>query len=291
MMRLGFIGFGEVAYELSRGYKTEGISGIVAYDPMQNDPQYGQLVQERADAVSVTLLPQPGEVVRLADVIIAAVPGSRALQAAESIRADLNETKLYADVSTSSPTTKQKIAALIAETGAGFVDGALMGGLTQQQHKVPTLVSGSGAEKFIGKMECCHMNLEKVSDKAGDAIAVKLVRSIYMKGAATLEMEMLEAAHKLQVEDLVLDSIAHSVDAKPFKDMMNFLVTASAIHAERQTHEMADCMAMLRDLDIAPTMTEATMKRLQWLADKKMKEKFGGKVPARWQDVVQAWSE
>ena len=80
-------------------------------------------------------------------------------------------------------------------------------------------------------------------------------------------------------------------DAKPFKDMMNFLVTASAIHAERQTHEMADCMAMLRDLDIAPTMTEATMKRLQWLADKKMKEKFGGKVPARWQDVVQAWSE
>ena len=72
--------------------------------------------------------------------------------------------------------------------------------------------------------------------------------------------------------------------------MMNFLVTASAIHAERQTHEMADCMAMLRDLEIAPTMTEATMKRLQWLADKKMKEKFGGKVPARWQEVVAAWS-
>ena len=38
-------------------------------------------------------------------------------------------------------------------------------------------------------------------------------------------------------------------------------------------------------------MTEATMKRLQWLAEKKMKEKFNGKVPARWQDVVQAWSE
>ena len=198
---------------------------------------------------------------------------------------------MYADVSTSSPTTKRKIAARIAPSGAGFVDGALMGGLTQLQHKVPTLVSGSGAEKFIDKMASCHMNLEKVSDKAGDAIAVKLVRSVYMKGVAALEMEMLEAAHKLQVEELVLNSIAHSVDAKPFKDMMNFLVTASAIHAERQTHEMADCMTMLRDLEIAPTMTEATMKRLQWLADKKMKEKFAGKVPARWQEVVAAWSE
>ena len=289
-MRLGFIGFGEVAYELSRGFKSEGIEGIVAYDPMKNDSRYGPLVKDRADAAAVTLLVAPGDVVRQADVIIAAVPGSHALQAAEAILADLNEAKLYADVSTSSPTTKRKIAALIAETGAGFVDGALMGGLTQLQHKVPTLVSGSGAENFISKMECCHMNLEKVSDKAGDAIAVKLVRSVYMKGVATLEVEMLEAAHKLQVEELVLDSIAHSVDAKPFKDMMNFLVTASAIHAERQTHEMADCMTMLRDLEIAPTMTEATMKRLQWLADKKMKEKFGGKVPARWQEVVAAWS-
>lgn len=290
-MKLGFIGFGEVAYELSRGFKSEGVNGVVAYDPMKNDPKYGPLVQERSDTASVTLLPTPGDVVRLADIIIAAVPGSRALQAAESILDDLNEAKLYADVSTSSPTTKMKIAALIAPTGADFVDGALMGGLTQLQHKVPTLVSGSGAEKFIGKMEACHMNLEKVSDKAGDAIAVKLVRSIYMKGVATLEMEMLEAAHILQVEDLVLDSIAHSVDAKPFKDMMNFLVTASAIHAERQTHEMADCMAMLRDLEIEPTMTEATMKRLQWLADKKMKAKFNGKVPARWQDVVHAWDD
>ena len=290
-MKLGFIGFGEVAYEMSRGFKSEGLKEIVAYDPMKDDPKYGPLVQERASAASVTLLSNPGDVARTADVILAAVPGSRALQAAEAVLADLDEHKIYADISTSSPTTKIKIAAIVAPTGAGFVDGALMGGLTLLQHKVPTLVSGSGAAKFIELMAPCQMNLNKVSDKPGDAIAVKLVRSIYMKGVATLEVEMLEAANKLQVEDLVLNSIAGSVDAKPFKDMMNFLVTASAIHAERQTHEMADCMAMLRDLGIAPTMTEATMKSLKWLSDKKLKDKFQGKVPARWQDVVQAWGE
>ena len=290
-MKLGFIGFGEVAYELSRGFKSEGIKDIVAYDPMKDDPKFGPLVQERSARASVNILSTPGEVVCNADVIIAAVPGSRALQAAESILADLNEHKIYADVSTSSPTTKAKIAVLIAPTGAAFVDGALMGGLTLQQHKVPTLVSGSGASKFIEWMAPCHMNLEKVSDKAGDAIAVKLVRSIYMKGVATLEVEMLEAASKLQVEELVINSISDTSDAKPFRDMMNFLVTASAVHAERQSHEMADCMAMLRDLNIMPTMTEATMKKMKWLADKKLKEKFQGKVPARWQDVVQEWGE
>jgi hypothetical protein len=165
-----------------------------------------------------------------------------------------------------------------------------MGGLTQQRHKVPTLVSGSGADKFIGLMAPARMNLSKVSDKAGDAIAIKLVRSVYMKGIASLQTEMLEAAYKLQVQDLVIPSIAGSVE-KPFVDQMNFLVPAGAIHAERQSHEMADCMVMLQDIGIMPTMTEATMKKLKWLADKKLKDKFGGKPPAHVQEVIQILAE
>ena len=290
-MRLGFIRFGEVSYELSRGFKSEGLTGIVAYEPLRDDPKYGPLVRERSASAAVELLPTPADVVRASDVIIAAVPGSRALQAAESVIAALDGNKIYADVSTSSPTTKAKIAELLAPTGAGFVDGALMGGLTQQRHKVPTLISGSGADRFIEQMAPSNMNLSKVSDKAGDAIAVKLVRSVYMKGIATLQMEMLEAAYKLQVQDLVIPSIAGSVENKRFMDLMNFLVPASAIHAERQTHEMADCMVMLEDLGIRPTMTEATMKKLKWLADRKLKDKFGGKAPAHVREVIQACSE
>lgn len=287
-MKLGFIAFGEVAFEISRGLKGEGLRGIIAYDPMKDDPKYGSLVAERATASAVTLAATPGEVVQASDIIISAVPGSRALEAAQSILAEMNETKIYADVSTSSPTTKRKIAELVAPTGAGFVDGALMGGLTLQQHKVPTLVSGSGADKFIEQMAPYHMSLQKVSDRPGDAIAVKLIRSVYTKGLASLEVEMLEAAAKLQVEDLVLDSVSKFSDSKPFLGMMNFLVTAGAVHAERQSHEMKDCMAMLKELGIQPVMTEATMKHLQYLTEKKLKEKFQGKVPARWEEVVQA---
>lgn len=290
-MKLGFIGFGEVAYEISKGLETEGLQGIVAYDPMKDDPKYGPLVQERAAAAAVSLLSTPGDVVNAADVIISAVPGGYALQAAEGIVAELNEQKIYADVSTSSPATKQKIAVLIAPTGAGFVDGALMGRLTVEQHKVPTLVSGSGASKFIDLMTPYHMSLNKVSDKAGDAIAIKLVRSVYMKGIASLQVEMLEAATKLQVEDLVLDSVSQTLDSKPFRFMMNVLVTAGAIHAGRQSHEMKDCMVMLKDLGIQPIMTEATMLHLKYLAAKNLKDKFHGEIPAKWEAVTQALAE
>ena len=290
-MKLGFIGFGEVSFEISNGLKAEGLQGIVAYDPMQNDSKVGFLVRERAATAAVTLLETPGAVIAAADLIIAAVPGSKALQAAESILGELSKQKLYADVSTSSPTTKQKIATLIAPTGALFADGALMGSLPQQHHKVPALVSGGGADKFIELLTPYHMSLEKISDKAGDAIAIKLVRSVFMKGIASLEVEMLEAATKLQVEDKVLASIANTMDAGPFMKTMNWLVTAGAVHAERQSHEMKDCMAMLKDLGIQPTMTEATMTHLQGLANKKLKDRFQGKAPAKWEEVTKALAE
>ena len=90
-MNLGFIGFGEVSFEISNGLKTEGLQGIIAFDPMQHDAKYGSLVRERAATASVTLLETPGAVIAAADLIISAVPGSKALQAAESILGDLKE--------------------------------------------------------------------------------------------------------------------------------------------------------------------------------------------------------
>lgn len=287
-MKVGYIGFGEVAFEISRGLQAEGLQGIVAYDPMRTHPKYGALLEERAKTAGVALLPEAQDVAKAVDVLIAAVPGAYALQAAAGIAEQLGAGKIYADVSTSSPLVKGKIAAIVEARGALFVDGALMGRLTVDRHKVPTLVSGSGAAAFIQSLSPYGMVLKKVSDKAGDAIAVKLVRSVYMKGIASLQVEMLEAATKLQVEDLVVESIGKTMDAAPFGQTMNMLVTAGAIHAERQTHEMEDCVAMLKDLGIQPIMTTATVAHLQYLAEKNLKERFNGEMPERWETVTAA---
>ena len=48
-------------------------------------------------------------------------------------------------------------------------------------------------------------------------------------------------------------------------------------------------MEMLNGLGIQPTMAQATHERLNWLASKNIKEKFNGKTPASWQQVVEAW--
>lgn len=290
-LKLGFIGFGEVGHEMSSGFKKEGLTGIVAYDILQDDEKYGALVRGRAEETGVQLLSNWSEVVKYATVIIAAVQGSNAFSAAlEAVKA-MDSTKIYVDVSTSSPKTKKKINEIVQKTEGRFVDGAMMSMLITTQHKVPTLLSGNGSDSFMSIMAPYNMKLTKISDEPGDAIAIKLVRSIYMKGMSALAVEMLETASKLQVERRVLDSVSETLNAGPFEEVMNFLVTAGSVHAQRQAHEMEDVRSMMEELEIEPTMTKATAERLHWLASKNIKGKFQGKRPERWEQVIKSLSE
>ena len=288
-MKLGFIGFGEVGFELARGLKQAGLSDIFAFDPMADDSRYSPLVHGRAAEAGVELLSSPVEVVHATEVIIAAIPGSKALAAALALAPLLKRGQLYADVSTSTATSKRRMAEAIEGNGALFVDGALMGGLSMQHHKVPTLLSGSGSDTFIRCLSPYGMSLTKVSDTAGDAIAIKLIRSIAMKGLAALAVETLAAATKLGVETEVLRSIEDTLSAASFKDTLDWLITASAVHAERQAHEMSDVMLMMQEIGVEPMMTQGTARRLEWLAAKGYKEKFQCKKPHEWQEVADCW--
>ena len=290
-MKLGFIGFGEVGFEMSKGFGAAGLTGILAYDIMQGDPVYGPVLAERVQTAGVTLCSAPQAVLENSEVVIVAVPGGKALETAKQLKPWLRNGLVYADVSASAPETKRKIWGEIEETGVLFVDGAMLGSLPLYQNRVPTLVSGNGSDRFIETMSPYGMDLEKVSDTPGEATAIKFVRSIFMKGLPALLVEMLEAASTMKVDHLVLKSIAATMNACPFEETLNRLVTGSAFHAERRAHEMESVVEMLESLQIQPTMSRAAQERLTWLAGKKIKEKFGGKTPKEWQQVVKAWEE
>lgn len=288
-MKLGFIGFGEVGYEIGKGLVQEGLSEIYAFDPMQTNEKRGNFIKERAKAANITLLESAEAVAETCEIILAVVPGAFALDAAKKVLGKMAQGKVFVDLSTSLPSTKKEIDKLVAETGGKFADGALMASLAQTHHKVPILFSGSGSDQVINALKPYGMVMTKISETAGDAIAVKMVRSIYMKGVAALGAEMLEAANALKVDHLVLDSISETMNAKPFEEMNNFLVIASAWHAARQVHEMEDVTKMLRDIGVQPTMTEATVKRFEWFRDLEAVEHFSNERPEEWKKVAELW--
>lgn len=290
-MKLGFIGFGEVGFEQSVGFKQEGIQEIMAFDVMQNDSKYGPFIQERMEKSGVTLASGPDAVFDFAEIVFVAVPGKVALETAKNLVPFLKASTIYVDVSASAPAVKQAVWECISPSGASFVDGAMMGSLPLFKHKVPTLISGNGSDKLLQELAPYHVDMEKISEKPGEATAVKFVRSIFMKGLPSLMLEVLQAASLLQVEDTVLKSLAKTMDACPFEESFNRLVTGTAIHAERRAHEVKEVIEMLESIGVEPTMSRATYKKHCWIADKNMKETFGGKTPREWQAVVAAWKE
>ncbi len=192
---------------------------------------------------------------------------------------------LYVDLTASTPDNKQKIWENIKETGVEFVDGAMLGALVVYKHKVPILASGCGAQRFCDEMTQFGMKITNISDIPGDASAVKLIRSIYMKGNASLLFEMLEAACNFGVEDIVIDSLSDTMDSKSFVETMNRLITGTAIHAQRRAVELCGSVDMLRNAGIGSEMSTAAVQKHQNLAALDFKTKMKGRVPKDWREV------
>jgi 3-hydroxyisobutyrate dehydrogenase-like beta-hydroxyacid dehydrogenase len=290
-MKLGFIGFGEAAYEMSMGLKGEGLENVVAFDPLWNDTKFGQLIQERAKNAEVILKKEPDEVVSKVDVLIVAVPADKALAVSQSLLPNLKVDSIYVDVSASTPDVKTEISKWVNKRGIKFVDAAMMGPLPVYKHQVPILSSGNGTDKFINTMSAYNMNISKVSDTAGEASAVKLIRSIFMKGLPSLLIEMLVAARKFNVEELVIKSISETMDSKTFEETMNRLVTGTSIHAHRRSIELKGTIKMLEASNLDHRMSKGACEKLERLEEFNFKEKFQGKTPSSWLQVIDVIQE
>ena len=285
-MRLGFIGYGEAAFEMSCGLYQEGLRETIAYDPLWDHPDFKQLIHDRAKQANVQLLPTAKDVVQKANVLIVAVPADQAKHVSESIAPYLTTDHLYIDVSASTPEIKQHIAGVVAHKNGLFVDAAMMGSLPAYKHQVPILASGTGTDQFIQLMTPYHMNIEKVSDTAGDASATKLIRSIFMKGIAALLIEMLEAATHFKVDDRVIASVTETMNKDSFDTILNRLVTGTSIHSKRRAFELEGSLSMLDHAGLSSLMTKAAKEKLEQLTDYHLNDHFNGQTPDSWKEVI-----
>lgn len=288
MIKLGFIGFGEAAYNISIGLRTEGNIRIIAYDIMTDSESIGKLIQQRAKEADVKLLHGAEDVAREAEIIILAVPSSYTMDACRSVISALRPGQIYADVGASTPETKKQEWELLKKTGVLFSDSAMLGSLPLKRHKVPIVASGNGANAFRDALTPYGMNIEVVGENPGEASAIKLVRSIFMKGIAALMIEMLEGAEAYGVSKQVIKSIASSFDGIAFEDHLNRLVTGTAIHAQRRAAELEGSIKMLKEAGLCFDMTMASQKRHAMLEPYRFAERFIDRKPHGWKEILDA---
>jgi 3-hydroxyisobutyrate dehydrogenase-like beta-hydroxyacid dehydrogenase len=198
--------------------------------------------------------------------------------------------QIYIDLTSSFPGEMKMMADLVALSGAGFVDGAMMGPLPVYGHKVLIYAAGRAAEEAARIMNAHGMNLKVVGEEPGQASAIKLILSIATKGFGALLVEMLLASHHYRVEEPVLLAL-NQFFARGLDAVVDRFVGSDAVHAGRRIKEMESSVRLLQEIGTDPIMAQATVQRLKWSASLHLTEYFGGITPDGYREVIQAWEK
>ena len=287
-LSLGLVGFGEVGSLVAGGLAEQGLEGIHAFDPQVPDGQLAPLIQRRAADTGVRLVSSPRELADSSTLILNLTPGGVCVDAARAIAGHLSSDHVYVDLAAASPAVKRDVGDALAPSGALAADGAIMSPVLHDRHRTLILASGPGAQMFLDAMSPWHMRIEHVGTTLGAASAIKSMRSVLTKGLEALLLECVLASTHYGIEEAVLKSFFHWVDATPFATTANMLLVSDAIHAGRRAHEARESAETIRDAGLNPVMTTAAAEVLEWSAALDLRSHFGGEVPESYAEVIEA---
>jgi 3-hydroxyisobutyrate dehydrogenase-like beta-hydroxyacid dehydrogenase len=287
-LKIGFIGFGEAGYYLARGLHGAGLTQLFAYDINTHTKKLGERIQGRAAEANVRLLDSSESLTRQTDILLSVVTAGSASEAAAQTAPFLQPRHYYADLNSVSPETKRAIEQTIAAAGARFVEAAVMAPVPPSGHKVPMLLGGAHARSFADLLSPSGMRLEVISDRVGEAVAVKMCRSIIVKGLEALLFECVLCAKHYGADERVFASLAETFPGMNWGKLAGYMMSRVIEHGERRAREMEEVAATLRAAGIEPFMAEAIALRQDWGAQLNLKEFFGGKVPEDYQTIVRA---
>jgi len=282
MERIAFIGFGEAGQAISRGLLAAKAARIRAYDILLGCSRDESPLERTAGALGVETAADHVAAVRGADIVFLAVTASASLEAARSCLPGLAEGQLFLDINSVSPQRKIETAALVAPTGAAYVDVAVMAPVAPYDHKVPCLIGGPGARALAPRALAMGMKMEVVSDSVGQASAIKMFRSIMVKGLEALVLESMLAASEYGVEPRVLASLKETYPGIDWEQLSGYMLERVVSHGKRRAAEMREVSATLESIGMQPLMAAASAARQQWVADLGVKAHLkGGKTEDR----------
>jgi 3-hydroxyisobutyrate dehydrogenase-like beta-hydroxyacid dehydrogenase len=257
--RISFIGFGEAGQAIASGLRKTGIERIAAWDILFPEAE-GARLKAAAQTMGVRMASSAADAVRETDVIISAVTAASSVDAARSVASHLVGNPYYLDINSVSPGRKQETAQLLGE-GARYIDVAVIAPIHPARHRTPLLISGPHAEQMSPLLRELDMQFTVVSPQTGSAAAIKMIRSVMIKGMEALTLECFLAAARAGVLEEVTASLKNNYPTLDWIKIADYNLERMASHGERRAAEMEESAATLRELGLDPLMVDSTVKR------------------------------
>jgi 3-hydroxyisobutyrate dehydrogenase-like beta-hydroxyacid dehydrogenase len=251
---VAMLGLGEAGSRLAADLLAAGVD-VRGFDP------------NAAEDIPVTVrAPDIETATAGCDVVLSVNTAKVALDVATAALGSVAAGTVYADLNTATPGLKRDLAARAEGSGVRFADVGLLGPIPTRGLRAPALASGDGAESFADFFGPLGMPVTVVSAEAGDAAALKLVRSVFMKGVAAAVLESLQAAEALSHADWLRAEIA-AVIGEPF---LVRVLEGSPRHALRRVDEMEAARDLLLELGVEPRIASASASLLTELASEQV---------------------
>ena len=204
----------------------------------------------------------PAEALLEATVCLCLVTADQALAATKSAAAHLSPGALWCDMNSVAPETKRTAARVIAAAGGCYVDVAVLAPVEPARLSVPLLLSGPAADDAATVLKALGFaNVRVIGTEVGQASAIKLIRSVMVKGIEALSAEMIAAAEAAGVAHEVLASLDASDKPLPWAAKVANSRERMAAHGLRRAAEMEEAAMLLCALGVDPVMTRATILR------------------------------
>ncbi len=287
---VAIIGFGEAGGIFAKDLATLGVE-VSVFDILFNSRRRRQAMLRKAQACGVRASRGLKDCLHNADLVISAVTASSALDVAKEAAPMMSENQLFLDINSVSPGSKRKAAKYVERRRARFVEAAVMSPVPKHRLQVPMLLGGAHAFEAAQRLHRIGMNAKPLSDQLGVASAVKMCRSVIIKGLEALVIESLFAARRYGAEDRVLESLAASYPGMGWEnDLPDYLISRVAEHGRRRAMEMREVAQTLKHVGIEPAMALAAAQRQQQLAGEMAKRKFAldSAEPFSWRSLSDA---
>lgn len=265
--RIALIGFGEAGGILGTDLAAQGVA-VSTYDRLTLEPSTRSLLEARAAAAGVRLAETTARAVEGATWVISAVTAGSALEVAREVAPALGPGQLFIDINSVAPNTKRAARELIEATGASYIDAAVMAPVPPKRLKTPILLGGAQAAALVSELTRLGFNVRAVSEEIGVASAIKMCRSIMIKGLEALTAESMATARRYGAEEEVLRSLHQSFPEMGWNDQQpHYLISRIAEHGRRRAEEMEEVAKTAADVGVSPHMSQATVLAQRGLVD------------------------
>lgn len=287
---LGQIGYGEVGKIFASGLRNQ-VARVLAWDlkldPVAAPPAVRAQEKAHAAQAGVQTCTSLQALCETADCIISAVTASNTLAVVQEAARHLRPGTVFLDLNSASPGTKQQAAALIDAAGGHYVEAGVMTSVPPYGIRVPMLLGGAMAAPLAEQLRAWGMDANPVSADIGVASAIKMCRSVMIKGLEALVIESYTTARHYGVEDHMIPTLAETFPSIDWQQTGAYFFSRVALHGQRRAEEMREAANTVREAGFEPFMAAAIADKQGWMAEHSRAGVFADVAKgAPWQDYA-----